>query len=131
MTDDLILPILTKLQSCVASVREEMAAMRVELRAELGDGLASLRTEMTTRFNAVDRRFDTLEDRVESLEHHAAVSNSKLDAIHARMQSTEVVRDEAWAQVAASASFTNRFEQRYAAQLAVIRGRLDRFDDKK
>ncbi len=44
---------------------------------------------MNRRFDAMDRRFESMEDRLEGLEHHATVTNSKLDVIHARLESTE------------------------------------------
>jgi chromosome segregation ATPase len=110
---DLTHTILVKLQSDMAAMRGDMAAMR-------GD--------MNTRFDAVDRRFDSLEDRVEQVEHHTAVTNSKLDAIYARQESLEVVRHETWAQIAATAMFTNRFEHRQASEIAELRARIDKLE---
>lgn len=93
--------------------------------------LTRMRDDINARFDALDARFHSLEDRIEHLEHHAAVTNSKLDAIYTRQQSIEVVRDETWAQIAATASFTNRFERRQASELAELRARIEKLESER
>jgi len=100
--------ILVKIQSEMAAMRGEMAGMRSDMNA----------------------RFDALEGRVEHLEHHAVVTNSKLDMVMARVAHVEIVCEQGRAQTSSDASFASRFEQRYTSDLAEIRSRLDRLEAK-
>jgi|HubBroStandDraft_6_1064221.scaffolds.fasta_scaffold84634_5 uncharacterized protein YdcH (DUF465 family) len=92
--------------------------------------LTKMREESNARFDALDRRFDSLDDRVEHLEHHAAVTNSKLDTLTKRVVHVELVCEEGWAQVAATATFTNRFERRQASEIAELRARVEKLEAK-
>ena len=105
---DLVLPILTNLQGAVGKLRDDM----------------------NTRFDAIDRRFESMEDRLEHLEHHAVVTNSKLDTLTKRVAHVEVVCEEGWAQVATTATYANRFEQRLTSELADLRARVEKLEDK-
>jgi chromosome segregation ATPase len=129
--------------------------MLVRLREDMNerfDAIDRRFESMDRRFESMDRRFDSMEDRLENLEHHAAVTNSKLeamdhrleglehhaavtnsklDALHGRLESTELVRDEAWALISASASFTNRLERRYSSELADLRTRVEALEGRQ
>jgi predicted nucleic acid-binding Zn-ribbon protein len=112
---DLTNTILVNVQATMAAMKNDMAAMR---------------SDMNTRFDAVDRRFESMEDRLEHLDHHAVVTNSKLDTLTKRVAHVEVVCEEGWAQVATTATYANRFEQRLTSELADLRTRVEKLEDK-
>ncbi|HEY3802351.1 MAG TPA: hypothetical protein VGL61_07075 [Kofleriaceae bacterium] len=105
---DLTHTILVNLQSSMAAMRGDMAAMRGEMNT----------------------RFESMEDRLEHLEHHAVVTNSKLDTLTKRVEHVEVVCEAGWAQVATTATYANRFERRLTSELAELRARVEKLESK-
>ena len=128
-TIDMIIPMLTKMRD-EANARFDAMDHRFDAMDHRFGAMDRRFDAMDRRFDAMEGRLDTMEGRLEQLEHHAAVTNSKLDMLTARVAHVEVVCEEGWAQVSANATFASKFELRYTADLAEIRSRLDRLEAK-
>jgi outer membrane murein-binding lipoprotein Lpp len=112
---DLTHTILVNLQSRMAALHEDMAAMR---------------NDVTTMRNDMNTRFDAVEGRLEHLEHHAVVTNSKLDMLTKRVEHLDTVCEHGWAQATATATFSNRFAERVTSELAELRARVEKLESK-
>jgi chromosome segregation ATPase len=129
-TTDMIIPMLTRLQAEMTQLsdglRSEMATMRREM---------AMRGEMNARFDTIEDRLERVEHhaavtngnlgvidgRLEQLEHHAVVTNSKLDTLSARVVHFETVSEETWSQVSSPS---------LRRELTELRTRIEKLESK-
>jgi archaellum component FlaC len=84
--------------------------------------------QMRDRLDSMDRqlgRLDTIDGRLEGLENHAAVANSKLDVLDARLGVFETTLTEFTSQVMFTSKFVRNMERRHGDQLSSLAERVD------